>query len=420
MALDTVLADHCYCLSTQDPNLLDAENPASHEIRRSKRQRERSLPGIVITPIRHFDEYDSTKLAPCRIARWTSMFPLSRRRKNGKPTRKVLASKFPGTDGNSTNDANSPVKAPPKPPSAADAMKRLLHVRMNLIYKAQEETLRLWQLIQEENLEKLIKGGLVSENAASSDSQTNGANSQVDPRPEQANCLDADACNKRVKEIFDILDPLLSTVDGKPDDTAVKNTKHALPSVLQHMSSGAASMVQHNTTNVHQDSAASNVHRHDGSVSNMPRHDAPQCNNISSAPQAVSHCSGNLKKISEHEVKFQLRNPNTATLNNGLHLVKKDAPLDHIETECVVLRQVKGKSMDMHETEQNHCNDDRDKCDTMESSETEQLSESEFLPKQKKRKRKHKKISRAYVPGSRQFCVCHDFSIIYTTESPIW
>ena len=415
MALDTVLADHCYFRSTEDPNFGNSDSPAQLETRRSKRQKERRLPSLGLTPIRHFDEYDSTKLAPCRIARWTSLFAPRRRRKKEKPSRKrreVFFSKRPGTDEGSNDDASSPMKPPPKSPSAAEAWKRLLHVRMNLVYKAQQETLRLWQLIQEENLERSTKSsGIESQASPTTTTQTTGATSQV----EQPKCLDANTCNQRVKEIFDLIEPLLSNTGYKLDAPAtVKKTEHVTQTILRHNS--ASNMLQCNGTSNVQPSVASNMPLLNATLK------VPQRSDASNVPQRT----GTVKR-SRQEVKFQLRNPYSAVLNNGLHLVKKDAALKHSETEYTTSKQVNG-GMPVHcETEcvePQHGGDEVNGYDTMECSETEQLtpvhSETELVMKHKKRKRRRKKVTRAHVPGSRQFCVSHKFSIVYTTVSPIW
>jgi len=427
MALDTVLADHCYCRTTEDPNFENSENPTQLEIRRSKRQKERSLPGLGLTPIRHFDEYDSTKLAPCRIARWTSLFAPRRRRKKEKPSRKprkVFFSKRPGTDEDSSDeaDSNTPKESPPKPPNAAEAMKRLLHVRMNLIFKAQQETLRLWQLIQKENLEKLRRSS-GNECQLSSVTQGTGAKSQV----EQPKSLNANTCNQRVKEIFDIIDPLLSNTICKPDASAVKKIERITPNALNH--NGASDLPHLN--------GASNVQH--SVASNMPLISAafnvPQCNNV---PQSSNKNAANVQhsgipnvpqptgtiKRSGQEVKFQLRNPNSFVLNNGLHLVKKDATPKQSETEYVMSEQGMAMHCGTEHVKTINGSDEAEDYDTIEGSETEQLtpvhSETEFVMKRKRRKRRRKKVTRAYVPGSRQFCVSHDFSIVYTTVSPIW
>jgi len=418
MALNTVLADHCYCRTTEDPNFGNCENPMQLEIRRSNRQKERKLLNHGLTPIRHFDEYDSTKLAPCRIARWTSLFAPHRRRKKEKPSRKrreVFFSKRPGTDEDSSDDSNSnsPKVPPPKPPSAAEAMKRLLHVRMNLIFKAQQETLRLWQLIQQENLEKLRKSSGI-ECQLSPAPLAIGAKSQV----QQPTRLDANTCNQRVKEIFDLIDPLLLNTGYKPDTSAAKKIEHVTPNALKHHGAlnvphlNGASNVQHSSTsNVVLGNAASNVSQCSDALYLSQRSDALNL------PQHASTV-----KRSGQEVKFQLRNP-SSVLNNALHLVKKDTTLTQSETEYVMSKQGTAVHCDTEHVKTKHGGDKVEEYDTMENSETEQLtpvhSGTEFVMKHR-RKRRHKKVTRAHVPGSRQFCVSHDFSIVYTTVSPIW
>ena len=430
MALDTVLADHCYCRTTEDSNFGNSESPTQLEIRRSKRQKERSLPGLGLTPIRHFDEYDSTKLAPCRIARLTSLFAPPRRRKKEKPSRKprkVFFSKRPGTDEDSSDeaDSNTPKEPPPKRPDAAEAMKRLLHVRMNLIFKAQQETLRLWQLIQKENLEKLRKSS-GNEYQLSSVTQGSGAKSQV----EQPKSLNANTCNQRVKEIFDLIDPLLSNTVCKPDVSAVKKIERITPNAFNY--NGASDLPHLNGASNVQCSVASNLPLISTAFN------VPQCSNVPSVPQCsnknatnvqhsdvpnVSHPTGTIKR-SGQEVKFQLRNPNSFVLNNGLHLVKKDATLKQSETEYVMSKQGMAMHCGTEHVKAIDGSDEAEDYDTMEGSETEQFtpvhSETEFVMKRKRRKRRRKKVTRAYVPGSRQFCVSHDFSIVYTTVSPIW